>query len=113
MLRVSKLADYGIVLMAYMAGDTDRQPVTARQLSMQGVALAALSGVFASGLGYVIWYAAMPRLTRIRAATVQLSVPVIVAVMAVILLGEPMTVRVLIAGCLTLGGIALAITQRG
>ena len=33
MLRVSKLADYGIVLMAYRAGDADRQPVTARQLA--------------------------------------------------------------------------------
>jgi hypothetical protein len=33
------------------------------------------SGAFASGLGYVMWYAALRGLTATRAAIVQLSVP--------------------------------------
>jgi drug/metabolite transporter (DMT)-like permease len=44
-----------------------------------GVALAIASGALTSGIGYVIWYAALSKLTAMRAATVQLSVPLIAA----------------------------------
>ena len=47
--------------------------------SLDGATLAVTSGAIASGLGYVIWYAALRGLTATRAATVQLSVPVIAA----------------------------------
>ncbi len=80
--------------------------------SPSGVALAAASGAIASGLGYVIWYAALRGLTATRAATVQLSVPVIAAFGGVILISEQLTVRLLLASTATLGGVAMVLAQR-
>ena len=81
-------------------------------ISSDGVLYAVLSGALASGLGYVIWYAALRGLTTTRAATVQLSVPVIAAWSGVALLAEHVSARLLIAGVLILGGIALAVSSR-
>ena len=80
--------------------------------SPSGVALAVASGAITSGLGYVIWYAALHDLTATRAATVQLSVPVIAAFGGVILISEQLTVRLLIASIATLGGVAMVLAQR-
>lgn len=80
-------------------------------LSADGVLYAALSGALASGVGYVIWYAALLGLTTTRAATVQLSVPVIAAWSGVVFLGENVSIRLLVAGILILGGIALALSS--
>lgn len=77
-----------------------------------GWALALASGVLTSGLGYVIWYAALKGLSATRAAIVQLSVPVIAALGGVLLLAEPLTARLAIASCVILGGVALAILGR-
>ncbi len=77
-----------------------------------GAGLAIASGAIASGLGYSIWYAALKNLAATRAATVQLSVPVIAAAGGAILLAEPVTTRLLIASAATLVGIAIAITRR-
>jgi drug/metabolite transporter (DMT)-like permease len=74
-----------------------------------GVGYAVLSGAITSGLGYVLWYAALPALTATSAATVQLSVPAIAALGGVALLAEMMSPRVLIAAAAILGGIALTI----
>jgi drug/metabolite transporter (DMT)-like permease len=82
------------------------------QLSLDGVLLAALSGAIASGVGYVIWYAALHSLTATRAAIVQLSVPVLAAWGGVIFLAEDLSLRLVLAGTLILGGIALAVTSR-
>jgi drug/metabolite transporter (DMT)-like permease len=78
-------------------------------LTSKGVTLAILSGTLASGIGYVIWYSALPSLSRTTAATVQLSVPVIAAFGGVLLLSEPVTLRLLIASLVVLGGIYLTI----
>ena len=77
-----------------------------------GILLAVASGAITSGLGYVVWFAALRGLPAMRAATVQLSVPVIAAVGGVLLLSEPLTVRLLLASAATLGGIALVLVQR-
>lgn len=77
-----------------------------------GVLLAIASGAVASGLGYVIWYAALRHHSATSAATVQLSVPLIAAVGGVLLLSEPITPRLLAAGIAILGGIALVLSQR-
>ena len=81
-------------------------------ISSSGVMYAVLSGALASGVGYVIWYAALRGLTTTRAATVQLSVPVIAAWSGVMFLAENVSVRLLFAGTLILGGIALAVSSR-
>lgn len=82
------------------------------QASPAGVGLAIASGAVASGLGYVIWYAALRGLTASRAATVQLSVPVIAAFGGVVLLAEDVSLRLLIASIATLGGIWIVLAQR-
>jgi drug/metabolite transporter (DMT)-like permease len=83
------------------------------RVSARGLALAVASGAFTSGLGYVVWYAALRGLSRTRAATVQLSVPVIAAIGGVLLLAEPITQRLLLASGATLGGVWLVLSQRG
>ncbi|GGF36105.1 hypothetical protein GCM10011321_28900 [Youhaiella tibetensis] len=74
-----------------------------------GIAYAVASGALASGLGYALWYAALPHLARSRAAIVQLTVPAIAALGGVVLLGEALTPRLLIASVAILGGVALAV----
>jgi drug/metabolite transporter (DMT)-like permease len=75
----------------------------------RGLLLAATSGAVTSGLGYAVWYAALPGLTPLRAAVLQLAVPVLAAAGGVALLGETVTLRLAVAGVVVLGGIALAV----
>ena len=77
-----------------------------------GVAYAVASGALTSGVGYAIWYAALRGLKATSAATVQLSVPVITAAGGILLLGEPLTLRLIGASIAVLGGIALVIRPR-
>ena len=86
--------------------------VRGTHLSARGIALATASGALASGLGYTIWFAALRGLTAIRAATVQLTVPVLAAAGGVLLLQESVTVRLLVSAALILGGVGLALTGR-
>ena len=72
-----------------------------------GAAYAMVSGAVASGLGYAVWYTALPGLRAATAATVQLSVPVLTAFAGLSLLGEPLTLRLVVASISILGGIAL------
>jgi len=81
-------------------------------MSTRGVTLAALSGAVTSGGGYVIWYYALRRLTAMRASILQLSIPALAALAGVVVLNEPITVRLLTAAALILGGVALSIGGR-
>jgi len=81
-------------------------------LSSAGVLYAIASGALASGMGYAVWYAVLPRLRASSAATIQLSVPVLAALGGVMLLGEALTLRLLLASVAILGGIALVILQK-
>ena len=81
-------------------------------VSAEGVALAVASGALSSGLGYVIWYAALPGLTALRAATVQLSVPPLAAIGGVLLLSEALSLRLMLASAAILGGVALVLLSR-
>lgn len=83
--------------------------VNTAELSPRGVALACLSGSVTTGLGYVVWYAALNNLTSMQAALVQLSVPAIAAGGGVLFVGETVSVRLLICGTLIIGGICLAL----
>jgi len=82
------------------------------RLDRAGIGYAVISGAIASGLGYVIWYAALSGLKAASAATVQLSVPVVAATGGILLLGEPITFRYLIASIAVLGGIGLVIIEK-
>ena len=77
-----------------------------------GIALALVSGAITSGLGYAIWYRALPGLTVTQAAVAQLSVPVIAAAGAVLTLGETVSARLVFAGIFVLSGVGLVLSAR-
>lgn len=77
-----------------------------------GIGYAVASGALASGLGYAIWYTVLPALKATSAASVQLSVPVIAALGGVLLLGEHISLRLVLASIAILGGIALVILEK-
>jgi drug/metabolite transporter (DMT)-like permease len=76
-----------------------------------GFLWAALSGSITSGVGYVIWYAALRGLTATRAAIVQLAVPVLAALAGVVVLGEAISLRLVISAVVILGGVGLAVSR--
>jgi drug/metabolite transporter (DMT)-like permease len=76
-------------------------------IDLHGALYAVLSGAITSGLGYALWYAALPALTSTSAAIIQLSVPAIAALGGALLLSESVTTRLLIASAAILGGIAI------
>ena len=80
-------------------------------LSMEGAVLAILSGALASGLGYVVWYQALPGLTATHGATVQLSVPILAAMGGVMFLSESLTLRLSIASIVILIGIGMVLRK--
>jgi drug/metabolite transporter (DMT)-like permease len=82
------------------------------RLDRVGIACAILSGAIASGVGYAIWYTALPGLKAANAATVQLSVPVLAAVGGILFLGESITLRFLFASVAVLGGIAIVVIEK-
>ncbi|AEF03292.1 DMT family transporter [Alteromonas naphthalenivorans] len=82
------------------------------QWSNDGVLFALASGIVASGCGYAIWYKALPLIQSTTAATVQLSVPVIATLMGWAFLAEAISVQIMVASLMTLGGIWLVIKMR-
>lgn len=81
-------------------------------LDTAGLWYAIASGALTSGVGYAIWYAALPALKASTAATVQLSVPVIAALGGILFLGESISVRLVLASIAILGGVALVILSK-
>lgn len=81
-------------------------------LDIAGFWYAVSSGALASGIGYAIWYTALPALKATNAATVQLSVPVIAALGGIVFLGEAITLRLVSASVAILGGITLVILEK-
>ncbi|MDC9496877.1 MULTISPECIES: DMT family transporter [unclassified Pseudoalteromonas] len=83
-----------------------------KTVSMQGVLLACASGAIASGIGYSIWYVAMPLLKSTQAAVVQLCVPVLAAIAGMLFLSEQVTVEFIIASSLILGSVLVFILNK-
>ncbi len=92
-----------IAAIMAVAGVLIQQPGSA------GLAYAVASGALASGLGYAVWYAVLPQLSRTSAAVVQLIVPSLAALGGVLLIGEELTARLVIASVAVLGGVGIAI----
>jgi len=80
--------------------------------SARGVGLALASGIVASGLGYSLWYRALPGLSATRAALVQLVVPVLAAGGGILFLGESVSLRLVVSAAAILGGVACAVLLR-
>ncbi len=81
-------------------------------LSIGGIISAVTAGAITSGLGYALWYRLLPQLPTTVGGIAQLSVPVIAVAAGVALLGEELTARLVIAGVLVLGGIAVSLMTR-
>lgn len=99
-----KAVPFALVLCLLLVGQ--------QQWDVPGVVYALLSGALMSGIGYAIWYAALPGLAAIQAASVQLSVPLLTAIAGAVLLGETVTSTLLLSGAAILGGIAMVLTIR-
>lgn len=69
---------------------------------------AVLLGVLCTGIAYFIYFRLIYRIGAPRAATVTYLVPLFGVVWAWIVLGEPLTLSMAIAGALILGGVALS-----
>ncbi len=95
-----------VVLSVFCAAST---PVV---MEPNGALAAALSGAIPSGLGYVVWYAAVRRLPRTTAALAQLTVPIVAACGGIAWFSEPVTLRLCAAAMLTLGGAAIVLQRR-
>lgn len=85
--------------------------LSSAHLEPAGILLALISGIVTSGLGYVLWYKALRSLTTVRASVVQLVVPLLAAFGGVAFLAEQVSVRLVVASVLILGGVALAILE--
>ncbi|WP_342246513.1 DMT family transporter [Pseudomonas sp. OTU5201] len=81
-------------------------------LDLPGLIYALLSGALTSGIGYAIWYSALPGLGALQAASVQLSVPVLAAFGGALLLGETISLRLALVSLAVLGGIALVLRAK-
>lgn len=81
-------------------------------IGARGAALAVASGAVTSAVGYAIWYRALRGLTATQAAIVQLAVPVIAGIGAVVLLGERPSERLIVSAVAVLGGLSLVLSRR-
>jgi len=88
--------------MIVLSGDTVH-------VSATGLTFAAVSGAVASGVGYVLWYSLLPRISATQAGILQLLVPVLAAIAGVAFLDEPLTSRLIFAGVAIIAGVALAV----
>jgi len=73
----------------------------------RGLGLALVSGAVTSGIGYAVWYRALPRLSVTQAAVAQVCTPLIASAGAVVLLGETVSPRLALCGTAILVGVAL------
>ena len=87
-------------------------PFAGGDVSTRGVLLAVGSGAIASGVGYSLWYLALPALAPARAAILQLTVPVLAATGGAVVLGEAVSVRLAGAAAAILGGVAIALASK-
>jgi drug/metabolite transporter (DMT)-like permease len=82
------------------------------RISAEAALLACASGAVTSAGGYVLWYAVLPKLAPVTAASVQLSVPVITAIFGLVLLGDVPSWQLLGGSVAILAGIALTVVPR-
>lgn len=81
-------------------------------ITNKGLVVAILSGVVTSGIGYIIWYKALPLLSNMQAAVTQLLVPVIAAFGGLVFISEPISMRLVVASILVLGGVLLVVIAK-
>ena len=81
-------------------------------ITMKGIWLACASGAVASGIGYSIWYMAMPLLKNTQAAVIQLCVPVLATILGVIFLSEQLTMTFVVASAIILSAVLVFLLSK-
>lgn len=81
-------------------------------LTPKGVLLAVISGGVTTGLGYILWYSALPRISSSLASATQLLVPLLAAFGAAWIIAEPITLHFMLAATAMIGGLALVLHGR-
>ena len=95
-----------IISMVYL------KSISLTTISIEGVLLACASGAIASGMGYSVWYMAMPLLKSTQAAVVQLCVPVLAAILGVVFLSERLTINFILASIVILSAVLVFILNK-
>lgn len=80
-------------------------------ITWQGALLSVACGAITSGVGYAIWYTALKHIKATSAAVIQLCVPALATFGGVLFLAEELTLRIILATVLTIGGISLILTM--
>ncbi len=101
----------GVVVLALIIFGKSLQTGQVK-INAGGIILAVLSGALASGLGYVLWYLTVRKITTVSASVIQLAVPVLVAIGGIMLLDESFTLRLALASILIIGGIIITIAGK-
>lgn len=71
-------------------------------LTLKGLMLAGISGAVTSGMGYCLWYVALPLLKSTQAAVVQFCVPILAAIAGVVFLSEQLTLSFILSSVVIL-----------
>jgi drug/metabolite transporter (DMT)-like permease len=81
-------------------------------MSIKGFVLAIISGAITSGLGYVLWYTVLPSLKTTIAAVLQLTVPIIAAIVGVLFFSEELTMELVFAAILVAMGTFVSLINK-
>lgn len=76
-------------------------------ITIKGIYYSMIIGAITSALIYVLWYILIKELAGVTSAVIQMLVPLIVVLSSAPLLGEKITIRILLAGSAMIFGILL------
>jgi drug/metabolite transporter (DMT)-like permease len=93
-------------LLAYglFSGEVAAYPA----LGQETLLLLGYAGVCGTALTYALWMTGLKRLPATNVAAFQYVIPLTAVTLAVLLLGEPLTVQLVVGGLAILAGVALA-----
>ncbi|NVD08650.1 DMT family transporter [Vibrio sp. JPW-9-11-11] len=98
---------HGFILASVLAVIASPFLLSFEEITWPGIGWGMLSGILASGFGYIVWYQVVKKITVLQASVAQLAVPVIAFIAGGIGLGEWVSLMAIISSAFVLGGIAL------
>jgi len=101
----------GVLILCFIAASSMVLHGNPR-MNTDGIVLALISGAVTSGLGYVLWYLTVSRITITAASISQLVVPIIAAIGGIIFLNENLSLRLIAASFMIIGGIMITILSK-
>ena len=101
----------GVIFLVFLS-TADFALTGQSKMSLDGILLAMVSGAITSGMGYVLWYLTVRRISTVVASICQLAVPILAALGGILFLSESLSLRLVIASILIVGGIVVTIVYR-